>query len=63
MFTSYFHEEGGRKNCEEFLSSGKKVAIVIDPPFGGLATVLAAGLQGLWKMAGNGELVFCTSVF
>ncbi len=56
MFTSHFYEEGGRKVCEEFLTSSPgKVAIVVDPPFGGLATVLAAGLQGLWKMAGGGN--------
>ncbi len=55
MFTSYFYEKGGMKKCKEFLSSGQKVAIVMDPPFGGLATVLASGIQELWKMAGNGK--------
>lgn len=56
MFTCYFHGDDGRRLCEQFLTSSlDKVAIVIDPPFGGLANVLAAGLKGLWAIAKTGN--------
>ena len=42
--------------CRKFLSraADEKTAIVIDPPFGGLAEVLARGLKHLWGMAKEG---------
>ena len=57
MFTSFFYEDSGAEICKRFLSSSsrkKEVAIVVDPPFGGLAKVLATGLNSLWQMAGKG---------
>jgi hypothetical protein len=63
MFNGYFYEEkeeevdgrreeGGEGVCCRFLDSGV-VALVIDPPFGGLAEVLARQIQCLWAMAGK----------
>ena len=40
--------------CRRFLDSGV-VALVIDPPFGGLAEVLARQIQSLWALAGKGK--------
>lgn len=34
-------------------------ALVIDPPFGGLATVLAQGVKKLWALAGRGVCCLC----
>lgn len=53
MFNGHFYEEGGEEVCREFLKSGT-VAIVIDPPFGGLVEVLAKQVHQLWSMAGRG---------
>ena len=46
-------EVGGEEVCREFLHS-RVVAIVIDPPFGGLVEVLARQVRRLWNMAGEG---------
>ena len=56
MFNGYFYEEGGEEVCRRFVNSGA-VAVVIDPPFGGLVRVLAKQVQRLWNM--NGEGVVC----
>ena len=56
MFNGYFYEEGGEEVCREFLQSGK-VAMVIDPPFGGLVHVLARQVQHLWRVATEGQKV------
>ena len=46
---------GGLQVCEEFLqASPSTTAIVVDPPFGGLAEVLAMTLKKLWEVAGTG---------
>ena len=61
MFTSFFYEDSGAETCKRFLSSSSRkeeVAIVVDPPFGGLAKVLATGLNSLWQMAGKGYIVY-----
>lgn len=68
MFNGYFYEEdkkkkgeeeeeeeGGEEVCCRFLDSGV-VAMVIDPPFGGLVEVLAKQVHRLWYLAGKGEL-------
>ena len=57
MFNGHFYEEGGEEACREFLHSSDSsvVAIVIDPPFGGLAQVLARQVRQLWSTAGGGE--------
>ena len=64
MFTSFFYEDSGVEICKMFLSSSSKkdkVAMVVDPPFGGLAKVLATGLNSLWEMAGKGKYyIGCT---
>ena len=61
MFTCFFYEEGGKDVCERFLTSApEKTAIVIDPPFGGLAKVLAVGVEGLWRMAQQGKPFMCS---
>lgn len=58
MFTSFFYEDTGVEICKNFFSLPSKkedIAMVIDPPFGGLAKVLATGINNLWKVAGKGE--------
>ena len=56
MFNGHFYEEGGEGVCRGFLCS-RAVAIVIDPPFGGLVEVLARQVHQLWTMAGEGVCV------
>ena len=58
MFNSHFYGEGGEEVCREFLNS-RAVAIVVDPPFGGLVRVLARQIRHLWNMAGKGACVLC----
>ena len=57
MFNSFFYSSSGEEICQEFLShiADSKTAIVIDPPFGGLAEVLAKGIKHLWDMAKEGK--------
>ena len=54
MFNSFFYSSSGEEICQEFLTDSK-TAIVIDPPFGGLAEVLAKGIKHLWNMAKEGK--------
>ena len=56
MFNNFFYSSSGEEVCLEFLShvAEDKTAIVIDPPFGGLAEVLARGIKYLWDMAKEG---------
>jgi len=57
MFNHFFYAPGGLETCEAFLEvSPSTTAIVVDPPFGGLAEVLARSLKQLWEMAGTGEI-------
>ena len=56
MFNGHFYGEGGEEVCWEFLKS-RAVAIVVDPPFGGLVDVLARQIRHLWNMAGKGSRV------
>ena len=58
MFNGYFYEEGGEGVCRGFVNSGV-VAMVIDPPFGGLVRVLAKQVQRLWSMTGGGVVCVC----
>eukprot|EP00731_Ephydatia_muelleri_P021119 Em0013g846a len=55
MFNGFFYEEEGSQICQRFLQScvEEPIALVIDPPFGALATVLAHGVKKLWAMAGK----------
>lgn len=59
MFNGFFYDDKGSHMCQRFLQSSVEgpptTALVIDPPFGALATVLAHGVKKLWSMAG-GEL-------
>ena len=59
MFNSFFYSSSGKEICQEFLShvADNKTAIVIDPPFGGLAEVLARGIKHLLDMTKKGENV------
>ena len=54
MFNAFFYESEGAELCRKFLRSAGTVAMVIDPPFGGLAEVLGRGIRKLWEMAGKG---------
>ena len=53
MFNCFFYESDGLEHFRAFLQSSKNVAIVVDPPFGGLARVLAKGLEGIYRLAGR----------
>ena len=57
MFNSFFYSSSGEEICQDFLNheANSKTAIVIDPPFGGLAEVLAKGIKHLWSMAKEGK--------
>ena len=58
LFTSFFYDtSNGQKYCENFLHAEKQhdnIAIIIDPPFGGMTDVIANGMRQLWTMAGKG---------
>ena len=60
MFNSFFYSSHGEDVCRRFLSlaGDSKTAIVVDPPFGGLAEVLARGIKNLWNMAKEGKMMF-----
>ena len=61
MFNSFFYSSSGEEICRDFLSheASGKTAIIIDPPFGGLAEVLAKGIKHLWDMAKKGTTNYC----
>lgn len=60
MFNSFFYSSNGEDVCRRFLSlaADGKTTIVVDPPFGGLAEVLARGIKNLWNMAKEGEMTW-----
>ena len=60
MFSSFFYSSNGEDVCRRFLSlaADGKTAIVVDPPFGGLAKVLARGIKNLWNMAKEGIMTY-----
>lgn len=49
----FFDKDTGKLLLQKFIqkSSPKSIAIVMDPPFGGLVQVLAISLKKLWKLA------------
>ena len=59
MFNCFFYSSAGEAVCRTFLkqSENSKTAIVIDPPFGGLAEILAQGIRKLWGMAEEGMII------
>ena len=59
MFNCFFYSSAGEAVCRTFLkqSENSKTAIVIDPPFGGLAEILAQGIRKLWDMAEEGKII------
>lgn len=59
MFNSFFYSSNGEDACRKFLSNSaeSKTAIVVDPPFGGLAEILARGIKHLWDMAKEGKMM------
>ena len=60
MFNHHFFEgEGAKSRYLEFLTEGcdERVAVVTDPPFGGMVDVLAHNLKKVetdWKMCNQG---------
>ena len=60
MFNSFFYSSNGEDVCRRFLSlaADGEIAIVVDPPFGGLAEVLARGIKCLWNMAKEGKMTY-----
>ena len=65
MFNHFFYTAGGFEACKQFLEAAPRssLAIIVDPPFGGLAEVLAVSIRKCWEMAGGGMyegvLLFC----
>lgn len=56
MFNHFFYSSEGLEVCKSFLAhSPSTTAIVVDPPFGGLAELLAVSIKKLWKMASKGR--------
>lgn len=56
MFNHFFYSSDGLKVCQQFLSeSPDTIAIVVDPPFGGIAQLLAMTIRKLWEVAGTGK--------
>ena len=63
MFNSFFYSTSGETVCREFLScaADSNTALVVDPPFGGLAEILAKGIKQLWDMAKQGQRNYIVS--
>lgn len=56
MFNHYFYAPDGLKACQDFITEASSTtAIVVDPPFGGLAELLAVSIRKLWEMASKGK--------
>lgn len=53
MFNCFFYDNDGLEHFQTFLSSSSNVAVVVDPPFGGLVRVLARGLRKIYQLAGK----------
>lgn len=54
MFNNFFYEPTGLDTCRHFISAQPdSLAIVVDPPFGGLVQVLAHSIRKLWNVAGK----------
>ena len=62
MFNSFFYSTSGERVCREFLTcaADSKTALVVDPPFGGLAEVLAKGIKYLWDIVEQGQRNYAT---
>jgi len=59
LFTAFFYDiENGQKHFKNFISTEEqhsRIALIIDPPFGGLTDVIANGIKQLWGFIGTGE--------
>lgn len=51
MFNCFFYDNDGLEHFQTFLSSSSNIAVVVDPPFGGLVRVLAQGLRKIYQLA------------
>ena len=57
MFNHFFYSLEGLSICQQFLSdeaASGTTAVVLDPPFGGRAELLADSVKKYWRMAGKG---------
>jgi len=66
MFNDFFFDAtNGKKSFDKFLSDAhsNEILIIVDPPFGGMATLLANTLSKLWKECGDDNLVATMLVF
>ena len=58
MFNHFFYACDGVEVCKRFLTEAPSTtAIVIDPPFGGLAEILSTSIKSIWEMAGTGKCI------
>ncbi|XP_065885299.1 rRNA N6-adenosine-methyltransferase ZCCHC4-like isoform X3 [Dysidea avara] len=57
LFTAFFYDTvNGLKHLKNFVSTEKyneRIALIIDPPFGGLADMIASGIKQLWEFIGT----------
>ncbi len=57
MFNHFFYSPGGLEACEQFLEGPpSSLAIVLDPPFGGLVELLAVSIRKFWEIVGQGRI-------
>ena len=62
MFNNFFYGgEEAEKRFKDFLAGAErgKIALVMDPPFGGLMSILAASIRKLLCITDNGMKHFC----
>lgn len=66
MFNNYFFGgDAAEKTFSDFIADAKhgKIALVMDPPFGGVMSILAASLKKLLGAVDKGRFVFKFSCF
>lgn len=50
MFNHFFFGVGANEKTFELFVAREKLVIVLDPPFGGLAEVLAGTIKTIWNV-------------
>ena len=60
MLNGFFFEDEGQTSLCSFVSKDlEKTVLVVDPPFGALAGLIARHLKGMWTMLGHGMCPWC----
>jgi hypothetical protein len=61
MLNNYFYQSNGEKKLQKFFGKAKRLAIVVDPPFGSLTDALEKSLEKLrelFNVSQVGTIVF-----